>query len=272
MKKQGGITQRISGIVLSVLKLNNDSDSGMEGKDDKPLAGLLQELYDGMVDAKNSVTYSMAMVAMKRKRLREMVEKQDGIKAQAKHFEGQGKSEMAKRLLGQVLVMDESIALAANELEAMDAQAKTEIVHFKELERKAEVYETKIQAAEQLERFNKLREQVSSTVTEFDTSVLSQMDRRIEKIELKSAQLAAGAALNAEAVEDMILDQEVQYSLAEEKLDKEFALLQAEVKAGSKELPTAETMILLEHKPADRARDLLGKPAFDGILVPRGRG
>jgi len=265
MKKKN-FGEKITSMVLGVLKIQEQEDR--EEKEEKGMPDLLQELYDGMKESQSSVTMTMALVALKRKKLRELVNKQDAMKAQAVEMEQKGRGDLAKKLIAESINLDNAIEAATTELQGLDAQAKNEIIHFRELEKKAEIYKAKIQEAQQLDRFNKIRERVTSTTGQFNDSVLSNIGKKIEKIELKNAQLASSIALNAGKTESIMLDSEVQSALIHDRVEAEYLLLQAEVL--SKEAsPANEATRQIEHKPADKAKSLLDAPAFDGILTQK---
>lgn len=242
--------------------LNLPGDEEKKGSDRKKvkngsMADLLNELYDDLRDAENSVTMSMALVAQKRMDLRKKIDQQTALKKKAKEMKDRGENTIAKSLLGQALSFDPAIEQASKALENLDLQAKNEILRFKELQKKVELYKDEIKRAEQLDRFNRIQERVDSTSSEFTESAMGKIESRIEEIELRSAQAAAKLALNADKTERIIMEQQADSILLDDRLNEEFELLGVE----------PEEAKLLGESPSEKAKKLLDAPAFDGVLI-----
>ncbi|MCK5606046.1 hypothetical protein KAR91_29375 [Candidatus Pacearchaeota archaeon] len=249
-------------IALSVLNLKQQEEE--QDDDEKKMPELLRDLYDGMKASEDATTMTMALVGQKRVALRKLVEKQDGLKAKAIAMERENRGDLARNYVAQYTRLDSEIERVMGEVGVLDVQATNEIAHFQQLEKDADRLKSEIARAEQVDVFNKIRQRVSNTSSGFSESVVAQIERKVEKIDLESAQLAAKAVLNSGDVESLMFDHEADQILADQELEIAYLELQEEAKSSS-ELPEGEKSKILE-APVDKARQLLNAPAFSGVL------
>lgn len=244
----------LANAITRLLNLPDDEKGGVKKSS---MSDLLNELYNDLREAENSVTMTMALVGQKRMDLRKKINQQEALKNKAKEMKSKGEENLAKSLLSQALNFDSVIEQLTESLKNLDLQAKSEIVRFKDLQKKVDLYKDEIKRAEQLERFSKVQERMNKASSEFAESAIGKIESRIEEIELKSAQAAARLALNADKTEQMVFEQQADSILLQDKLDKEFELLGND----------SDEVKLLEDSASEKAKKLLESPAFDGILT-----
>lgn len=242
--------------------LNLQVEEEQDDKSEKSMPELQRELLAELREAENAVTLSMAQVGHKRMGLKRLVGKHSQLKSAAVMAEQKNRGDLAKKLLGESLRLDQEIGARTDELQAMDLQVQNEMAAFRALERKVDQLKADIQRAGQLEKFNRIRNRVSTVSGEINESVVAQIQERVEKVELESAQIGAKELLKKDASVDADAAlAEAEALLANDDLDSAYQLFQAEVK----ELPEGEGGEPKRiESAADKAARLLDEPAFGG--------